>query len=99
MTIYWSFSKVPELVSRTEAERADSIKMVGNLAMKHWEWWLALSIAAAFAGIGALLGGKGISGAVGAGIGGAIGGALHHLAVIYVARKYHSAVLAGKSDA
>ena len=99
MPIYWSFNKVPELAARTEAEREAAVKRVSSLAIKHWEWWLALLLAAAFTGVGAWVGGRGLSGAVGAGIGGAVGGALHHLAVIYIARKYHSAVLARQSDA
>jgi hypothetical protein len=99
MPVYWFFSAVPELAGRSQAEREVAIKRVSNLAMKHWEWWAALVVACIFTGIGAWLGGRGISGAVGAGIGGALGGAVHHLVVIYVARKYHARVLLGGSDA
>ena len=90
MTVYWSFSAVPELSARSQAEREAAIKRVGSLAIKHWEWWAALLVAGVFTGIGAWLGGRGISGAIGAGIGGGIGGAIHHLVVIHVARKYHT---------
>jgi hypothetical protein len=99
MLIYWSFESVPELAQRSKAEREAAVKRMSTLAMKQWEWWVALAVAAGFVAVGAWLGGRGISGAVGAGVGGAAGGALHHLAVIYIARKYHSKVLAGHSDA
>ena len=99
MSVNWSFSAVPELAARSQAEREVAIRRVSNLAMKHWEWWAALVVACVLAGIGAWLGGRGISGAVGAGIGGALGGAVHHLVVIHVARKYHAKVLHGNSDA
>ena len=87
MPIYWSFSAVPELAARSRADREAAIKRVGNLAMKHWEWWAALAVACVLTGTGAWLGGRGISGALGAGIGGALGGAIHHLVVIHVARE------------
>jgi hypothetical protein len=99
MPIYWSFESVPELAQRTKSEREAAVKRVSSLAMKHWEWWVALAVAASFVAVGAWLGGRGISGAVGAGIGGAAAAALNHLVVIHIARKYHSRVLAGRSDA
>lgn len=99
MAIYWSFSAVPELGAKNQAEREAAIKRVSNLAMKHWEWWAALVVACTFTGIGAWVGGRGISGAVGAGLGGALGGAIHHLVVIHIARKHHAKVLLGNSDA
>ena len=99
MTIYWSFSKVPELSTRNQAEREIAIKRVNSLTVKTLEWWVALLIAGALTGAGAWLGGTGISGALGAGIGAAVGGLIHHVVVIYTARKYYSSVLAGHSDA
>jgi hypothetical protein len=99
MPIYWSFERVPELAQRTKSEREAAVKRVSTLAMKHWEWWVALAVGAGFVAAGAWFGGRGISGAVWAGVGGAVAGLLNHLAVIYVARKYHSKLLAGHSDA
>jgi hypothetical protein len=91
--IYWSFDKIPELAGKTKAEREAAAKAVSNAVMRHWEWWLALLIACSITGIGAWLGGAGISGAVGAGIGGAVGGIVMHVVGIYVARKYHATTL------
>ena len=98
MPIYLSFNRVPELATRAESERQAAIKRVNNLAMKHWEWWVALLVAALLTAVGAWFGGKGTSGVIGAGIGGAVGGAVVHVAVIHIARKYHSAVLEGRGD-
>jgi hypothetical protein len=99
MAVYWSFSAVPELIARSEPEREAAVKRVSNLAMRHWEWWAALVVAGGCAGLGAWLGGRGLSGALGAGIGGGLGGAIHHLVVIHIARKYHAGVLLGNGDA
>ena len=96
MTLYLSFNQLPELANRSEAERAVAVKQVSSLAMKNWEWWAALLVAGALTGVGAWLGGAGISGALGAGVGAALGGSIHHLAVIHIAHKHYSAVLAGK---
>ena len=97
--MYWSFDKIPELVEKSAAERETVFKMVSSRAMKHWEWWGALLFACLITGLGARYGGAGISGAVGAGIGGAIGGVVHHVVVIYVARKYYGAILHATSAA
>ncbi len=97
--IYWSFDKIPELANKTAAEREAAVKIVSNLAMKHWEWWLALIFACFTAGIGGWFGGVGISGALGAGIGGAVGGTVLHVVNIQVARKYYAATLLATSAA
>ena len=99
MAIYWSFNSVPELASKSEAERKAIVKAVTSIALRHWEWWVALAVSGAFVAAGAWLGGRGMSGAIGAGLGAALGGVLHQLAVIHIARKYHAHVLAGHSDA
>ena len=97
--MYWSFDKIPELAGKSAAERAAIVKLVSSRAMKHWEWWAALLFACLTTGVGAWYGGAGITGPVGAGIGGAIGGAVHHVVVIYIARRYHSALLHATSAA
>ena len=97
--MYWSFDKIPELADKAAVEREAIIKVVSSRAMKHWEWWAALLFACLTTGLGAWYGGAGITGALGAGIGGAIGGAVHHVVVIYIARKYHAATLRATSAA
>ena len=99
MTIYWSFKQVPELASLSAKVREAKMQRVSSLALKHWEWWVALLGACVLTGLGAYFGGSGISGMVGAGLGGGLGGLLHIQAVIFVARKYHAHELAATGDA
>ena len=97
--IYWSFDKIPELAEKTAAEREAAVKAVSSPATKHWEWWVALLCACLTTVIGGWYGGAGVTGAFGAGIGGAVGGTVLHVVGIYVARKYHAAILRTPSAA
>lgn len=94
MKIYWSYEKIPMLASLSSTERNAVIKKINALAMKHWEWWTALFLALVVTGTGAYLGGKGVSGVIGAGIGGGLGSFLHMHAVIYIGQKYYASQMA-----
>lgn len=99
MTIYWSYKQVPELAGLSPKEREAKMRRVSSLALKHWEWWLALLVACALTGLGAYFGGAGISGAIGAGVGAGLGGTLHMQAVILVGRKYYAHELVASGEA
>ena len=63
--------------------------MVLTQATKYWEWLVALPFACPTTGLGAWIGGTGITGALGAGVGGAIGCVIHNDMGLKVALKYH----------
>jgi hypothetical protein len=93
MPIYFSFHKIPELASRTKADRKAAVKRIAGMAIGHWEWWLGLAVAGVLTAAGAWFGGRGVSGVVGAGVGAGVGSLFHQFAVVHIARKYYSAIL------
>lgn len=86
MKIYWKYKQVPELAALSSVEREEIMKVIGGLAMKHWEWWVALFLAVTTSGFGAYFGGTGMSGVIGAGMGGGLGAFLYMQVVIYIGR-------------